>query len=837
MNLLSILDHIRHFLPAQGPIKDFIHHNTLHAFQDKPFEQAVLQAGYFYGAHTHMPLTYYRAAYAQGKISKKALQESAQQLGVEFEQLFDYVDTKEEKKQERQNSEWDGAINPILFRLTSGFLDQGIGIWAFPSSELSFWECIRKLAQESFFPIASFVNKKSFLSWLEKTPEEAAVQLLHHLVGDEEKYEAYIMQTLMAHPGWSGMVNVLEHKPSSLFKNRSIRLVEFLALKLVLEWEWISASGNPPTPFSKGGEKSGSQESPFEKGGKGDFSPSPQNTISLAWQRALENTYYEEVLSGLHTHVKKTGAQAIQNPSLQAVFCIDDRECSFRRYLEEFDPSVETFATAGFFGLDFYFQSLNDAFPIQSCPVLIKPRHLVKEIPAQGHQEAFEKQKQQVQKTALSLRRWNEGSSSMIWGFVASNTLGHLSIFKLINCFLNPKKLIESLVSKKITIPTELTLVRDESTEANKPLLEGFTYEEMANRVESVFKSMGLTHDFSKLVVMIAHGSSSINNPHFAAYDCGACSGKPGAPNARAFAAIANLPQVREILDQRGLHIPNETKVLGAYHDTCTDEVVFFDEGDWTPDQKTIFSNFKNTLQKVRVFNAKERCRRFEAANLSISPQKALEEVLHRSSALFEPRPELGHATNTLCVVGRRSLTRGLFLDRRAFLNSYDPAFDPSGQILNQILNAVVPVCGGITLEYYFSRLDAAVYGCGTKLSHNVCGLLGVGNGVDDDLRTGLPVQMTEIHDPIRLLIIVDQKPDIVMQVLSKNAPVHEWIKNDWVKMACMDPENQDLSFYESGVGFKPYAVPAVTLPVIMSLETWVSQSRKNLPVAEMESL
>ena len=62
--------------------------------------------------------------------------------------------------------------------------------------------------------------------------------------------------------------------------------------------------------------------------------------------------------------------------------------------------------------------------------------------------------------------------------------------------------------------------------------------------------------------------------------------------------------------------------------------------------------------------------------------------------------------------------------------------------ILAGILAAVIPVCGGINLEYYFSRVDNTVYGCGTKLPHNVCGMLGVMNGIDDDLRTGLPSQM-----------------------------------------------------------------------------------------------
>ena len=104
------------------------------------------------------------------------------------------------------------------------------------------------------------------------------------------------------------------------------------------------------------------------------------------------------------------------------------------------------------------------------------------------------------------------------------------------------------------------------------------------------------------------------------------------------------------------------------------------------------------------------------------SPDAALRHVEERSEHLAEPRPEYGHCTNAVCIVGRRSLTRGLFLDRRAFLVSYDADQDPGDQSLAALLAAVVPVCAGISLEYYFSFVDNDRYGCGTKLPHNVTG-------------------------------------------------------------------------------------------------------------------
>jgi hypothetical protein len=196
--------------------------------------------------------------------------------------------------------------------------------------------------------------------------------------------------------------------------------------------------------------------------------------------------------------------------------------------------------------------------------------------------------------------------------------------------------------------------------------------------------------------------------------------------------------------------------------------------------------------------NAAERCRRFDTVPLGISPGDAIEEVRARSISLFEPRPEYNHATNATCIIGRRALTAGLFLDRRAFLSSYDPTQDPTSDVLVALLAAVIPVCAGINLEYFFSRIDPRTYGAGTKLPHNVNGLLGVCNGIEGDLLTGLPTQMTEIHDPIRLLVVVEQSPEMALAAARRNPAVFEWIEHDWVRYACVEPESRRVWIHDA---------------------------------------
>ena len=142
-------------------------------------------------------------------------------------------------------------------------------------------------------------------------------------------------------------------------------------------------------------------------------------------------------------------------------------------------------------------------------------------------------------------------------------------------------------------------------------------------------------------------------------------------------------------------------------------------------------------LDKARTLNAHERARRFEAAGHSISPESSLRHVQERAEHIGEPRPEYGHCTNAVAFVGRREVTKGLFMDRRAFLASYDATKDPSNEALAQVVRAALPVCYSINLDYYFSAVDNDVYGSGTKLPHNINGLLGVMNGYQGDLRTG----------------------------------------------------------------------------------------------------
>lgn len=204
-----------------------------------------------------------------------------------------------------------------------------------------------------------------------------------------------------------------------------------------------------------------------------------------------------------------------------------------------------------------------------------------------------------------------------------------------------------------------------------------------------------------------------------------------------------------------------------------------------------------------------------------------------RTEDLAQVRPEYGHATNAVAVVGRRALTRGLFMDRRAFLASYDPETDEDGVLLTRILQAVGPVCAGINLEYYFSFTDRTGYGCGTKLPHNITDMLGVMDGHASDLRTGLPWQMVEIHEPVRLLTVVESPLSRLQDALARLPVVDRLIKNRWIQLAVLEPGTKEIRLFRNGQ-FEPYEPENPGLPLAPSSLAWYQGKRGHLDYARI---
>ena len=93
--LREMIKHSAHLLPAQGPITAFVHHNTLHAFEDLPFEEAVVKGGETFGCHPYLPETRYREKLARNRIQPEDIEAVLiDDLGQRGDELLGFLGTR-----------------------------------------------------------------------------------------------------------------------------------------------------------------------------------------------------------------------------------------------------------------------------------------------------------------------------------------------------------------------------------------------------------------------------------------------------------------------------------------------------------------------------------------------------------------------------------------------------------------------------------------------------------------------------------------------------------------------------------------------------------------------
>jgi uncharacterized protein YbcC (UPF0753/DUF2309 family) len=781
--------------------------------------------------------------------------------------------------QQATGADADALVHDLLIRFCGAFLDQGLAHWQLPRRDAGLYRSFCALYRGPGGPpdlwLRGLAGELRRLEDGQVGPLASIHESLELLGVPAAEWEEFVGATLLALRGWAGMIHQLETRGDRVvFPVPAHSLTEFLAVRLLLDRLALAHVGRDALGYT--GPLSGLRDA-ARRCLQPAWPPSVEQRAFLVFQVAqvlglspdilyrLDRREWEELLEEMETfsgverrrvfhlaYERRFTQQSLDAvalhaphrpartgpPRFQAVFCLDEREESIRRHLEEVAPDVETFGAAGFYGVAMYFRGAADAHFGPLCPIIITPKHWVAEQVVDGLASASERRALARRALGRASHRVHQDSRTFALGTLLTGLVGVLASFPLVARILFPRLTarLRRWFGRAVQPPkkTHLQLERQEAEPGPHNGAVGYTVAEMTAIAERQLRDMGLTSGFARLVLIHGHGSHSMNNPHESAHDCGACGGAVGGPNGRAIAQMLNDPRVRAGLAERGLRVPDETVFVGGLHNTCNEYIKYFDLDRLPESHRAEFDAAHADVERALDRNAHERARRFESAPLTITPAAARQHMDARAEDLAQVRPEWGHATNALCLVGRRDRTRGLYLDRRAFLTSYDPTQDDAeATILARILSAVFPVCAGISLEYYFSHVDSTGYGCGTKLPHNIAALLGVMDGAQSDLRTGLPWQMVEIHEPVRLVMVIETTPEIMLRIAERNPGIGRLMRNEWVSVSVQDPDSGRVSTYRDG-RFVPYEPQATQLPRAASSVDWYRGWRDHLEFAEI---
>ena len=918
--LRHVIDHAAHVLPAQGPIGVFIHHNTLHAFEHLPFDQAVVQAAKVYGCQPYLSENRFRLELEKGRITRADLEAVLEdhgdgtQMKMKLAMLLNkpwrgtaeetHWKIAEEQVSAREPKLWeaclgfaqtdvnttdappmvrprdaakviygvdaDDGVHECLARYCAAYLDQGMADNPVMDKTAGFFRQFCTLESSCWHPDGwrrELRNLCRIESTLGRAPMESILASLTALGIGETDWDAFLTATFLALRGWAGLIRHVAERPDRVAQAIPAEAFhDFVAVRLLMDraaivdllrdngvsqsvslW-WADQRLRHGVQVRRTPEQSAytlfqvarvlgrtGVDAAFAEAVFSFTRLERRKMFHLAYERRLRMRTLEAL-----AHRVKEPVQRIAAPAVQVVTCLDEREESFRRHLEETSPTWETFGAAGFFAMPMYYRGAAEAHNVPLCPVVMKPSHWVREVVDEriiDEHERNARRREQLGRVAL---RAHLGSRRPVMGGIISAALGALASVPLVARVLWPRltSRLRRSVGKLVRTPPQTKLLLERTSPKPGPGEGelGWSVAEMVVQSERLLRDIGLTHTFAPLVFILGHGSGSLNNPHKSAYDCGACGGNPGAPNARAIAQLLNDPRVRAGLVERGLHIPATTWFIGGYHNTCDDSVTLTETEHVPAELVEPLVQARLTLKEGCMRNAQERCRRFESCPLSATPPEAHRHVEGRSEDLAQARPELGHATNAVCIVGRRERSRGLYFDRRAFLVSYDPTQDtPEGMVLGRTLGAVFPVCGGINLEYFFSHVDPAGYGCGTKLPHNITSLLGVVDGAGGDLRTGLPWQMTEIHEPVRLLIVIEATEELFRKLMKGNRDIDVMTRNGWVQVVLMHPETGRFLHYDRD-GFRAVLPDGEPMRRVRTSAEWYVGKRQHLEFVEVAS-
>ncbi len=767
-------------LAPSWPLERFVATNPLVASEHLPIERAVELAAAERGVRAELDELSYRARYEEGRISAAELRCAARDHLTDTGGEPDDDDIDRLVQQLLHAPAVDvPTIRPVLL---SEWHDLGAGTsWADTVDELSSWWCAAHLSDHPASPMpgregglyaswtslvrhdprparrigASFAH---LLAVLPERSDDAVMRLLIELGVDRPDHEEYLRRHLHRHPGWT----------AAMLRSSGADgddLVDLLAIRLAYEAALLS--GNDARRLARRTAAAHGTE-PAERAGA---------TRLAIWRDAFERHYRDDLLSSLATTESAPG-RATPQPGFRApaqvVCCIDARSEGLRRQLEATGP-YETIGFAGFFGLAIAVTDLDAADAVASCPVIVEPQAAVVEVGTERHDRGMAGL-HAIHEVFATTKR------SAAAPFALAETFGWAT------GAVSAARTVAPATHASAARAVRRAIAPESPTTMTPDPIRWWTTDEQVAVATSILRTTGIWRNPARLVVLCGHRSSHVNNLHRSALDCGACGGRGGGNNARVAANLLNDPAVRAGLAAAGLALPDDTWFVAAEHDTTSDRVSVLDRGLVPASHRTDLAGVEADLDLAGFHLAAERGTALPSGvGTFVGPRP--DRVRRRGHDWAQVVPEWGLAGNAAIVIGPRALTAPLDLERRAFLHSYDADDDTDGAILEAILGGPLVVAHWISSQYRLSTIDPAGLGAGTKTAHNLVGGVGVIEGAGGDIRLGLPAESvslagTGVHDPMRLLVVIDAETATVDRALRSVPAVAQLVDNGWIRLA-----------------------------------------------------
>ena len=670
---------------------------------DRRPETVDAQLGVRSGARLTMPRAYYQQRWQQGDIAPRHLRQAAFEAGqpLSEERLLWHLeqaplsarlplmtDLADSRRDPLHQMTWGEEVTHQISQFCAAWFDRGQAAWG-PSRERDPYPVWRdQTARDRGLGLLMQIPRlhERFAS-LPDTPMALIAGALESMAVAPEHWQHYLHSLLLSINGWASWC-AYEHWQARLDNRSTDLLSQLLAMRLAWEQVLFTEVAVPEqlADWHQSLARAPEQEQQLQQ----------DRALDWVWQCALELGYQDDLVGRLAA----AGTPQVQTgtPALQAVFCIDVRSEVFRRALEASDEAIVTLGYAGFFGLPLAYAELGSDQRRAQLPGLLAPSLVVGDSCQPGDPDSNRLGRMRRARLAAA-DRWRQFRTAGPGSFSYVEATGLLYGLKLIK---------DGLLGGSKT-PTRAGLKpKDQARLQPGTLCHGDTGnplsdDEKVNLAAGILRSLGLVRDFAPLVLLVGHGSQSANNPQAAALDCGACCGQTGEVNARLLAALLNRPQVRAGLADQGIVIPEETRFLGALHNTTTDEVSLFEDAAW-PAPPARLEQARHWLDQARSRAQDERA---PALGLAGARDTGLDRELHsRSRDWSQVRPEWGLAGNAAFIMAPRSLTRNLDLAGRSFLHDYRWQDDDGFAVLEGLMTAPMIVTHWINMQYYASTVD-----------------------------------------------------------------------------------------------------------------------------------